>query len=181
MLPYEKLTIEEAVFNCYRNMRTDYEIILYLGKGGHPKIVNRNKLLKRWQLLTLRDLIIQSNTILSYRKKRKTDTYEYTGYIIEALKASNLSEKTKRVLWNKIYRKKDIIIEIQTTRDKYYAHLDLDYRSRVKPNSGIYDYGRVIFTVGSIIQRIYGTKKFQSALDEIESRDDYNLLEKFYD
>ncbi len=165
---------KERLIRTYINIRRNYEIILYLTKRNNKAIrllVNSDELLSHWRYLTYKDLQIELDKALSFRKSKKGN-YVFSGLVIDIFNSSDLSNKKRERLKNKILIFKEAITEVRNTRDKFYAHIDTDFKSYLG-NQSIGDIEKIIFLIQDIMCKVFGNKKVTEILETIPSSNDY--------
>ena len=176
---------KQRLIRTYVNIRRNYEIILYLTKRKNRAIsilVNSDELLSHWCYLTFKDLHIEIDKAISFRKpknKKETD-FVFSGLVMHIFNESNLNENKKAKLYNKILTLKDAIKTIRNTRDKFYAHIDADYESYLG-NQSLRDIEKIVFLIQDIMCKIFGNKEVTEILNTIPSSNDYSILQNLLD
>lgn len=167
----------------FTNIRKDWEILMYLSHRNRREIknyVDDNPLLFHWRYLTFKDIFIEIDKMISHRSKGKDKPKTLQGKIIDTISNSDLSEKNKLELRKRLSKRLETIKQITSVRDKYYAHLDKDFKGYL---GGIRmnDLRKLIFVVQGILVRVYGKRDIEEILKEIPSSDDYDLIERLID
>ena len=173
---------KERLIRTYTNIRRNYEIILYLSKRNNRAIsllVNSDELLSHWRYLTFKDLHIEIDKAISFRKpkNKKNSKPIFCGLEIDCFNNSNLSKKKREKLNNKRLTRKEEITTIRNTRDKFYAHIDADYKIYLG-NQSIREIEKIVFLIQDIMCKIFGNKEVTEILQTIPSSNDYLILQK---
>lgn len=172
---------KELLLESFSNVRKDWEIIMYLSPNRNREIgeyVNGNDLLQHWRYLNFKSLFIELYKIVTISIDRNTKAKTFKGSIIDAIDDSDLNQRDKARQKRKLAKLQDTILEIKNLRDKYYAHLDGNYRNFLGAGVPMEKLRKLVFVIQGVISNLYGNGEMRNLLNEIPSRDDYNLIEQ---
>ena len=171
--PFERLLIN------YSNARKSWEAWCFLSninlKKKNPELrkhVDEDGLLYHLRYLALKDVHIESYKILKCSKNRNNNK----DNVFRFLKAISLSdskhEEAMRNL-NEFEANNHLIEEIINARDKYFAHLDIDYKIYVKDAKPINDLYKCFELIEKSIITLTSLDYFTSYLNKTPSRDEF--------
>lgn len=167
----EKETLDRLIKN-YFNSRKSWEAWCYLNnlhlKTSKPEIrkyADNNELLYYLRYLLLKDLHIELSKIIKFSRN--------TGdSIFQLLKNHNSVESRNHLL--KLEDFNTQIKSITDTRDKFYAHLDHDYKNFLS-SFEVEDYYKIFELIEESIIIMGKEKELKETLKSIPSRDEFEL------
>ncbi|MBL0331134.1 MAG: hypothetical protein IPP64_17380 [Bacteroidetes bacterium] len=176
----------ERLLKNYSNTRRSWESWCYLVSSGDfdfytgrfdyetsvRKIADNNKLLYHLRYLAFKDCHIELYKIV----KNTTNNKDNIFILLNLLKIQrpDLQKEIQECL--KMFE--DLSAEIKkmtTVRDKFYAHLDPDYKEHLDTKSGMEEYNKTLIAIETAIILLTSRETLQKVLDEIPSRNDFNL------
>lgn len=171
--PVQK-SIDRLAIN-YSNARKSWEAWCFANnfqlKNSNPQViatVDKNELLYHFRYLSLKDVYIELNKILGRDKgnlrhllSQVPTKHPNKSKAIDILK--NLEEHT------------ETIKHIQLLRNKYYAHLDKEYKKYVSENASLFKMQNCFHLIEQGIIILTNAEYMAYLLDRIPSRDEFKL------
>lgn len=176
-----KSSSKELVNETFSNIRKDWEIIMYLSPNRDREIgtfVNNNDLLQHWRFLNFKSLFIEIIKVVNIVTQKETGLKNYKGSIIDAINDSDLTKREKAIQKRKLIKLESTILKIKNARDKFYAHLDGNYRNFIGAGVPMEELRKLVFVIQGIISNLYGKGEMRELLSQIPSRDDYTLVQE---
>ena len=169
--------IDRLVIN-YTNARKSWESWCFLNnlhlKNSKPEIIYyvlNNKLLSHLRFLSLKDFQIELYKILKDSKNNKDNIYRLLKEIPEGDSRKSSADKNLLDLANH----KKFIMEIIDIRDKFYAHLDKDFKLYIGKEKLVSDLYRCFELIEESIITLTSLEYLMNCLAGITSRDDFEL------
>lgn len=170
--------IERLLFN-YSNARKSWEAWCFLG-NLHLKVPNykvrnyadNNQLLFHLRYLTLKDFHIEIYKILKDNKNNRDNIFE----LLRSVSPDNPKYKDAMQNLEDLKNHGPAIKDITNIRDKYYAHLDIDYGSYIENDRSVVDMYKCFELIEKSIITIASMEYLMGYLDKIPSRDEFTLV-----
>lgn len=176
----------ERLLKNYLNTRKSWESWCYLVSSGGldfntgqydydssiKKIVDENILLSHLRYLAFKDFHIEIYKII--RNSLNTTDNIFSVLNIFLIERPDLKYEIQACL--KTFGELQLEIKKMTDiRDKLYAHLDPNYKDYIEMKSGLKEYNETLKAIEAAIILLISNDRFQKALAEIPSRDEFNL------
>lgn len=163
----------QRLLKNYFNARKSWEAWCYLNNIGLKndkyhikKYTDNNELLYYCRFILLKDIHIELHKILKDNNRTSVDN------IFKFLRAQNCKSSQESI--KKAEELKPIFDDLTNARDKFYAHLDEDYKSYINPFS-IENYYKVFEFIENSIIILGKEKELYEILETIPSRDEFDL------
>jgi len=134
--------------------------------------IKNDKFLSHYLYLSLKDYYIEMYKILKVSKNNKDNIFRLLNSFIETNPEKNGQAKSSIEELNKI---QPTIKKMCDIRDKFYAHLDKDYKDYIYKGIAVGEDTQCFIVVETAIIALTSRETLQSFLDEIPSRDEFKL------
>ena len=162
----------------YSNARRSWETWTFLNnidlKTPNDKIrqyVDNNELLKHLRFLSFKDFYIELSKILKDTRNSKDNIFRLLREIPDNDSRKQNADNRLVDLTEHI----EFINSLLNIRDKYFAHIDKDYKDYFKDKGTINDIYYLFQCVEQAIIAVTSIEYLNSHLDKIPSRDDFTL------
>lgn len=167
----------ERLLTNYLNARLSWEAWLFMNNADllkpKPEIrnyVDSNKLLFHLRFLSMKDFHIELYKILKKSKNNKDNIFN----LLEQLKQKKTkTSKVEKVL-SKLIEHESTIKTILDTRDKFYAHLDEDYRDYLT-TMNVEEILFIFIEIEKGIMLLTSKQTLVNRLNDLPSRNDFEL------
>lgn len=134
--------------------------------------IKNDTFLSHFLYLALKDYYIEMYKILKESKNNEDNIFSLLKNFIDTNPETNSSAKASLEELNKI---QPIIKKMCDIRDKFYAHLDKDYKNYIYKGIAVGEDRQCFIAVENGIISLTSLVTLQTYLDEIPSRDEFKL------
>lgn len=134
--------------------------------------IEKDNFLSHYLYLSLKDYYIEMYKILKESKNSEDNIFRLLKILIETNPEKGFQAKLCLEELDKI---QPIIKKMCDIRDKFYAHLDKDYKNYIYKGIAISEDTQCFIAVEKAIITLTSRETLQSYLDEIPSRDDFKI------
>lgn len=171
----------ERLLKNYFNFRKSWESWCYLSNlevkystEDIRKYADDNDLLFHLRYVVMKDYHIEYYKMfkVSYNKDNNRDNiFRLLSFYLEL---NPIKEKAVSLVLKKLHSCSEVIKRALDVRDKFYAHLDYDYKS-YNGTFKFHDFEDSLVALEGAIILLVSKKKFKQVLSEIPSRNDFKL------
>lgn len=176
----------ERLLKNYLNTRKSWESWCYLVSSGDlnfhtgqydyetsiRKKVDNNVLLNYLRYLAFKDFHIEVYKIIKNSSNTKDNIFSLLKMYL--IKRPDLESEIQSCL-KSFENLQSEIKKMTDVRDKFYAHLDPNYKEYIETKSGLVEYNKTLIAIETAIIMLTSKESFQKVLDEIPSRNEFNL------
>ena len=169
----------ERLLKNYSNARQSWEVWCFMVNFNCDKTdrsnieyIDKNAMLFHLRYLALKDFHIEAYKILKQSRSNKDNIFK----LLEEKAKSNPSKKGKvAICLKELESHKETIDKLCNIRDKYYAHLDDDYKDYLKKGTTLPKILNCFVAIEKSIITITSKTILKSYIAKIQSRNDMNL------
>lgn len=169
----------ERLLKNYSNARQSWEAWCFMVNFNCKKRdqsivekIDKHELLFHLRFLALKDFHIEAYKVLKNNRNNKDNIFKLLG---EKAQSSPSKRRTVVKCLEELEKQKETIDYICNIRDKFYAHLDEDYKDYFKIGTSLSKILNCFTAIEKSIIAVTSKRILQSYLDKIHCRDDLSL------